>query len=234
MSAGRPVLLPLLALVAGVALVWMAAPRLAAGLVAGPFDATVEELGQNTNAVTARELRLAASSRREAYAWQHDPQLARSLGTVEFALALRPSTSAPEGRPAIDTAGLQRSVAAFAAGLAGAPAEPFAWTQLVHAALYAGAPTDAVEPALRLAVLAAPAHPRLIRPRLAIALANWTHLAPATKALFAVQAQFAMMWWPQDTLELVRRLRVLAPMRDALASSPDLRTEFDLAWTFRR
>lgn len=69
---------------------------------------------------------------------------------------------------------------------------------------------------------------------MAIALANWTHLSPATKALFGVQAQFAMMWWPQDTLELVRRLRVLAPMRDALAGSPGLRTEFDLAWTFRR
>lgn len=233
MSAGRPLLASLLALAAGIALAWLAVPRLAAGLIAGPFDATVEALGQNADAVPVQGLRLAASSRRNALAWQDDPHLAASLGAVEFALAQRPLSSAGNAQT-VDAARLRRSIAFLARGLAGAPAEPFAWIQLVHAARSAGAPAGTVDPALRLAVAAAPTHPRLVRPRLALALANWTHLSAATKAAFARQAELAMLWWPQEMVALVRQSRGLAPMREALSGSPTLRAEFDLAWTFGR
>lgn len=234
MSAGRPLSASLLALAAGIALAWLAVPRLAAGLISGPFDATVEALGQKADAVPVQGLRLAASSRRKALAWQDDPHLAVSLGAVEFALAQRPSPSAGGNAQTVDAARLRRSVASLARGLAGAPAEPFAWIQLVHAARSAGAPAGTVDPALRLAVAAAPTHPRLVRPRLALALANWTHLSAATKAVFARQAELAMLWWPQEMVALVRQSRGLAPMREALSGSPTLRAEFDLAWTFGR
>lgn len=229
MTARRPVAAPLVALAAGLALIWLAAPRLAAGLITAPFDAIVDALGQDADTVPPRALRLAAASRRKALGLFADPHLATSLGTVDFALARAPEAAASGA--AVDRAGMQRSVASFAAGLAGAPTEPFAWFQLVYAALYAGAPATTVDPALRTAIVAAPTHPRLVTPRLTIGLANWPHLSPETKTLLARQAELAMRWWPDETPAMVRRIRALAPMREALAGAPALRTEFDLAWT---
>jgi hypothetical protein len=210
----------------GVALIALAVPRLASGILLAPYDDTLARLGRGET-VAGAELARAVDSRRAALAWLETGRVRADLGALYLAWA-----AAPGLREAARMAMLDRAIAAFRAGLGLAPAQPFAWTMLGQATLRRLGPGagGAVAPVLRMALITAPYEPRLVAPRLAIGLAVLRSLSPELRDLLVGQVTFALDRRPSLVVDLVRRRYVLTEMRALLADRPAVRRRFETAY----
>lgn len=214
----------LAAVVLGAALVWSASPRLLSGLylstareaaappapdAAKAFDALVR---------AERALRVAVAVHETGRDWVR-------LGGVRLALAEAAGFDTARGQ-----ALAARADAALVRGLALAPAQPYGWTHLLQARLRRDGITDESGPLLAMAIRTGPSEPALVLPRVDIGLLVWRRLDAAARDALAGQIRLAAHRHLADLAVLARRRHALAPVRAALAGTPDLRRRFDGAY----
>ena len=206
-------------LVFGALLLILAAPRLASEVLLFPGNHTLDQIARNRQAGDA-EIATLVASRARGLAVLESPR-----SQVEMGFGLQQMAAREMGGGARYHALLDAAMQAFRRGLAGAPANAFAWTALAHAALDQGAPQRAVVPLIELAMESAPGEPTLAFTRLELCLVEEPLPSAADAALRDQQARLA---WRQSP----RRLAVLgrATGREALvraALAPEDALEFD-------
>ncbi|MHA1569955.1 MAG: hypothetical protein ACTSXZ_10830 [Alphaproteobacteria bacterium] len=216
----------LLAAILGGVLVWTAAPRFLSGIYLsaireGPAPLT-PEAAKDAHALARAEraLGVAVAAHEDGRDWAR-------LGGVRLALAEGAGFDTPRGQ-----ALLTRADAALVRGLALAPAQPYAWTQLLQARLRRDGVTAKTSRLLRMAIRTGPSEPSLVLTRVDIGLLAWRRLDMETRAALAAQIRLAARRNPADLARLTRRRYALAPVRAALAGTPMLHQRFDD--TYRR
>ena len=113
------------------------------------------------NRCSIDELKMLADAQRSGQLWLADGRLRTDLGLAYLLLA--------EKLPRGDTnagAYLQRAIEALKAGLARAPANPYAWARLAYAEALAHGWSPLAMSSLRLSLITAPYEPRLLWSRL--------------------------------------------------------------------
>ncbi len=216
-----PRVAPVLAALAGAALVAFAAPRAADSVLRAPYGETVAGLS-HTPPPPPDELVDALANRRAAL--RDTPATHADIAALALARARALGTAAPRGRALLDLA-----IAELRAALAEAPAQPFTWAGLAYAQLARGA-DGAVGAAWQMAVRTAPADPALVMPRLALGFAAGPRLGADGRALLDEQIRLAARRAPDDLARFARDHFALGPVRAALAASPALRNRFDQAY----
>ncbi len=218
----------LLSLAVALVLVFLATPRLASGLIAGPFDDTVRALGRG-DAVPESEIRFARSSRVAALGWYSSARYAADLGALNFTLAItQPRGSEKRNTQVADAIAADRHAAELA------PTAPFSWMRLAQANIERGGARADIGDYLRMSYRSAPNDPRLLLPRLDLALAVWNDLPPDVQALTAEQIRLAMKWFPEDLVRRTRARYRLAQVREALRDDPAVRARFNLLYFRQR
>lgn len=213
MAAARPSARPseraaaAVALLAGLALAALAAPRLAAAVVDLPARPVIAALRAGVPLDTA-ETALAAESRAAALALVDD-------GPARAELALLAARLGDDTREALRRA------------LALSPAQGYAWARLARAAALSGAPRAAA--ALALAIRTAPHDPRLRPLRISLGLVLWPRLVPSVRALVAADIAGLAAADAAALVAVARRRHASALVRAALASRPGLAAAFDRA-----
>jgi hypothetical protein len=109
-------------------------------------------------------------------------------------------------------------------GLSVAPANPFAWSRLAYAEAVLAGWSEAALSALRMAFITGPHEPRLLWPRLRLALSAWPHVDAADREMIFYQLRQAWSADPEALAALVSEQNQADVARAALAgSSADLR-----------
>jgi hypothetical protein len=204
-------LLPLL-LAAG--LLYLGAPRTIAAFVSLPGDYVLERI-QIGESVSARNLETLIISRERALAWVEAGRVRTDLALAQLVLA---KASGEDG--AYDQAGMARAIESLRAGLARAPARPYAWVRLALAELEAGGPSPEVAKPLEMALISARYIPRLLFVRLELCLIAWPYLNSDARDLVFQQVRIAWHRSPDRLVDLALHMERLDVVRTALLISP--------------
>lgn len=198
------------ALCIGLALLWLASPRMIAsfsGLAARPVIAQL----RSGEPVRSRDIAIAVESQAAALAWVDDGRGWADLELLEEAM------DAPVER----AIGLQRR------SLTLSPARAYVWTRLARAELLHSGPGPRLGPMLELAITTAPFDRRLALQRLELCFLAWRHIDTRLRTLANGQARFAARLSTRRLAEMVKRRYATAIVRAALAPDPELRRKLD-------
>lgn len=199
-------------------LIALAAPRLLASLTVLPSASTLSRL-QNLEAVETTDLQRLVRNQRRALVWQAAGRTWTDLGLAQLLLAERLGDKDPRSGPRFSAARQ-----ALIEGLSVAPANPFAWSRLAYAEAVLSGWSERAVNALRLAFITGPYEPRLLWPRLRLALEAWPHTPPADKEMVLHQLRQGWSADPEALTALVTQQGRVDLARAALAGSPsDLR-----------
>ncbi|MBO6781949.1 MAG: hypothetical protein JJ899_01530 [Alphaproteobacteria bacterium] len=205
-------------------LIALATPRLVSGIITAPFDETVRALGRGAD-IPVSDIRFARSSRVTALGWYSSARYAADLGALNFTLARRePPGSA--GRSEL----LDAAIAADRLDVELAPTAPFSWMRLAQANIEREGLRADIARYLQMSYRTAPTDPRLVLPRLDLALAVWNDLPPDVQAETAGQVRLAMRWFPGELVQRTRARYRLAEVREALREDPGARARFNLLY----
>lgn len=199
-------------------LIALAAPRLLASLTLLPSAPTLNRLQAMEPVETADMQRLVRNQRR-ALLWQAGGRTWTDLGLAQLLLAERLGDADPRSQ--------QRFAAARQAlieGLSVGPANPFAWSRLAYAEAILSGWSERAISALRMAFMTGPYEPRLLWPRLRLALAAWPYIQPSDQEMVLHQLRQAWAADPEALTDLVSQQGRVELVRTALAgSAADLR-----------
>ncbi len=204
----------LLPLLLAVGLLYLGAPRTIAAFVSLPGDYWLEQI-QIRESVSARDLEILIVSRERALAWVEAGRVQTDLAFAQLVLA---EVSGEDG--AYDRAGMARAIGSLRAGLAKAPARPYAWTRLALAELEAaGRPSPALAKPLEMALITARYTPRLLFVRLHLCLIAWPYFDSDAREMVFQQVRIAWRMSPERLVDLALMER-LDVVRKALLISP--------------
>ena len=212
---------PVVALATGLALVWLATPRIVAAIAELPARPVISEL-RSGERLEPRYLEIAAKSQAAALRWVADGRGWAGLGLIRFIEARRLGLAGDEGRAALD-----QSLAAHRRAVSLSPEQAYVWSRLAHAELLRGGPSPRLGPLLERAIATAPFDPDLVFPRLELCFLTWRQLDPSVRELAAGQVRFAARIAPERLAALARERYAMAAVRDALADTPALRGRVD-------
>ena len=204
----------LLPLLLAVGLLYLGAPRTIAAFVSLPGNALLERI-QIGESLSARDLEILIVSRERALAWVEAGRVQTELALAQLVLA---KASGEDG--GYDQAGVARAIESLRAGLARAPARPYAWTRLALAELESGGPSPALAKPLEMALITARYTPRLLFVRLDLSLIAWPYFEPDTRELVFEQIRIAWNRSPDRLVELALIMELLDVVRTALRISP--------------
>ncbi len=204
----------LLPLLLAVGLLYLGASRTIAAFVSLPGDYWLEQI-QIRESVSARDLEILIISRERALAWVEAGRVQTDLALAQLVLA---KASGEDG--AYDQAGVARAIESHRAGLARAPARPYAWTRLALAELEAGGPSPELAKPLEMALITARYTPRLLFVRLDLCLIAWPYFDSDARELVLEQVRIAWRRWPDRMVDLALAMELLSVVRTALLSSP--------------
>ena len=215
---------PILASAVAILLVALAGPRLFAGAITAPFDDTVHALGRG-DAIPDEALRLALGSRLRATALIGDGRYHADVAALRYADYVKN----PDERERLD-----RVIAAHHDALEHAPSQPFVWSRLALAEMLRHGYSDTVGNALNLSLETGRYEPRLLMPRIELALAVWPLLPETLQREFARQMVLAMHWAPAALVDATRHYHRLAEVRAALTVDREQRARFNFLYERRR
>lgn len=211
------------ALCVGLALVWLAPPRVAAGLLALPARPVIAQL-HSGQPVSLRDIAIADESQAAALAWIDDGRGWADLELIrQSATKMRGDSSAGIGPS------LEQSIALHSRSLARSPAQAYAWTRLVRAELVRRGPAPRLGRMLELAITTAPYDRRLALGRLELCFLVWRQVDPRLHDLAKGQTRFAARLNLRRLAEMAKRRYATAIVRNALAEDADLRRRLDAA-----
>jgi len=195
-------------------LLYLGAPRTIAAFVSLPGDYVLERI-QIGESVSTRNLETLIISRERALAWVEVGRVQTDLALAQLVLA---EASGENG--AYDQAGVARAIESLRAGLARAPARPYAWVRLALAELEAGGPSPEVAKPLEMALITARYIPRLLFVRLELCLIAWPDLNSDARDLVFQQVRIAWHRSPDRLVDLALLMERLDVVRTALLISP--------------
>lgn len=199
-------------------LIAVAVPRLFASLTVLPSATTLNRL-QSLKPVDTEDLQRLVRNQRRALVWRADGRTWTDLGLAQLLLAERFGDGDPRSQRRFSAARQ-----ALIEGLSVAPANPFAWSRLAYAEAILSGWSERAVSALRMAFLTGPYEPRLLWPRLRLALAAWQHIEPSDQEMVLHQLRQAWAADPEALTTLVTQQGQVDLARSALAGSPsDLR-----------
>ncbi len=204
----------LLPLLLAVGLLYLGAPRTIAAFVGLPGNYPLEQI-QIGESESAKSLEILITSRERALVWVESGRVLTDLALAQLVLAYG---SGENG--AYDQAGLARAIGSLRAGLARAPARPYAWTRLALAELAAGGPSPGLAKPLEMSLITARYTPRLLFVRLDLCLVAWPHLGADARDMVFEQIRIAWRRSPDRLVELVLVMELLDVVRTALRASP--------------
>ena len=211
-----------IALVLGMALLWLGVPRLVAAFLMLPGDSTLSRL-QEQQAIAPNELETVIESRAAALRWVSSGRLYtdRALGRL-----LQEEGTGP-GAQAKNSSRFDQAIRDLKAGLAVAPADPYAWARLALAKHLVDGPSPEVASALVMSLLTGPYEPDMIPLRLELAFENWAHLPQQDRELIDQQVRYAWSRSKKRLLRMAREPERLAVIRAALAKDPRILAAFE-------
>jgi len=204
----------LLPLLLAVGLLYLGAPRTIAAFVSLPGDYPLEQI-QNRESVSARDLEILIVSRERALAWVEAGRVLTELALAQLMLA---QVSGEGG--GYDQAGVARAIGSLRAGLAKAPARPYAWTRLAVAEHEAAAPSSELAAPLEMALITARYSPHLLFVRLDLCLIAWPYFDSDAREMVFEQVRIAWRRSPDRLVELALIMELLDVVRTALLISP--------------
>lgn len=222
---GRLIALTLLGV--AVAVLWLAVPRLVAGVISAPHGPTVARLDKSPAPAAGTQQRAVAAYER-ALAWRDGASFHAGLGALAYARSLA-AYAADDASAAREF--MLRGVAQHRAALALSPLQPFVWTRLVQGDLGSGAPIADTVRHLRMAIATAPWEPALVTPRLGLAFMLWDGLDDVTRRRLDGQIRHAARLYPTALARQSRQHRAQNQILQALADQPDLLRRFSLAYS---
>jgi len=169
---------------------------------------------QSFNTVQADGLELLIESRKRGLRWIDSGRAWTDLGLAQLLLASAEGVDGERRRSLVGDA-----IESLNAGLALAPANPFAWTRLAYAESLKNGPSPRVVSALRMALLTAQYEPRLLFVRLELCFQAWAHFGPEDRDLIFKKVRFAWQTQPKRLAELALRIDRVNLVRAALLSS---------------
>lgn len=137
------------------------------------------------------DLRTLVVSRKQALSWYPSGQAYLELALAEIQLSARDEERAAKY--------LQDARFHLEQGLKRKPADPYAWTQVATLAALTQESQDRINSALTMAFAIAPYDPKLIIPRLGVALTVWPLLKPSLQQQVLEQVRLA--WRTPRTLD---------------------------------
>ncbi|MFQ5783673.1 MAG: hypothetical protein ACE5H8_02465 [Alphaproteobacteria bacterium] len=213
--------LPAVALIAGLGLVSLAAPRAVGGFAELPARPVVAAL-RTGEKIAAHQLAIAVEAQATAIGWVDDGRGRTALGLLRYEQGRQNDFAGADG-----TARLNQAIAAHRRGLRRAPAQAYAWVRLAHAELLRHGPRRGLGPLLELAVASAPFDRRLVFRRLELGFLAWRRLDPQARVLVGRDARFAAGFSPRRLAALAKRRYAAAIVRAVLVDAPHLRQAFD-------
>jgi len=121
---------------------------------------------------------------------------------------------------AYDQTELARAIESLRAGLARAPARPYAWTRLALAELEAGGPSPELAKPLEMALITARYDPHLLFVRLDLCLVAWPYFGSDAREMVFEQVRIAWRRSSDRLVELALIMELLDVVRTALLDSP--------------
>lgn len=220
----------LVAIIVAIPLIAMAVPRLAAGIITGPFDETVRQIGRGDE-VTRADLRIARASRISALGWYDLAQFESDLGILNYTLARGEERGTELHRKLIDSA-----IAADLRAIELAPTAAYSWLRLAQAHIErdGAAAANKIAPFLRMSYAMARYDPRVVLTRLDIALLFWNDLPDDLQRETDEQIRLAMKWFPRELVHYTRTRNRLSQVRAALVDEPQTRARFNIMYFLRR
>lgn len=218
----------LVALLIALPLIVMAVPRLAAGVITGPFDEVVRQIARGET-VPRADLRFARASRISALRWYDLARLEADLGILNYTLARGEARGSElHGRL------IEEAIAADLRAIKLAPTAAYSWLRLAQAHIERDGAAADIAPYLRMSYAMARYDPRVVLTRLDIAFLFWNDLPDDLQRETEEQIRLAMKWFPVDLVRYTRARNRLAPVRAALADDPEVRARFNLMYFLRR
>ncbi len=202
-----------LVFLSGVALLVGAVPRTIAALAMLPGAPVLREI-QNLRPVERDSLDILIASQRRGLRFGESGRKWTDLGLAQLLLAREQGVQEAIGKETVS-----RAVATLKAGLALAPANPFAWTRLAYAQSLLTGPSPSVASALRMALLTARYEPRLLFIRLELCLQSWSYFKTGDRELIFQQVRLAWSKNPERLVDLAVRTGGVNVVRAALLRS---------------
>jgi hypothetical protein len=202
-----------LAVVLGVLILGLAIPRLYAAVMLLPGDAVVWE-ALSGMPVTVEALAAAADSRRSA-GWLSGGEVETELGTILLRHARASGYRKPEGRASLEAAAI-----ALRGGLAGSPANPFAWWRLARIEDLLDESPERFADALGMSYLTGGHEQLLYLPRLTLGFRNWEELDDETRRMSEMQIRRAWIEMPDRFFTFAVKRRATGIVEHALFSLP--------------
>jgi hypothetical protein len=179
-----------------------------------PGDYPLEriQIGEN---LSAGDLEILIVARERALAWVEAGRVRTDLALAQLVLA---KASGEDG--GYDQAGVARAIESLRAGLARAPARPYAWTRLALAELEAAGPSPTLAAPLEMALITARYIPHLLFARLDLCLVAWPYLGSDAREMVFEQVRMAWRRSPDRLVELALIMELVDVVRTALLISP--------------
>jgi hypothetical protein len=200
---------------AALVLLAVAVPRTVGVILSARSEPVLRKL-QDQQPVQIYELKTLADAQETGQFWLADGRLRTDLGLAYLLLAEK----LPRGDPNAG-AYLQQAIEALEAGLARAPANPYAWARLTYAEALAKGWSRLAVSSLRLALITAPHEPRLLWSRLRMVFLAWPDMSTEDREIVLQQVRFA---WQVDRSELTQlavELKQVNLVRAALLQAPE-------------
>ena len=174
---------------AAMVLLTLAVPRTVGVILSARAEPMLRKL-QDQQPVRIDELTTLADAQEVGQFWLADGRVRTDLGLAYLLLAEK----LPRGDPNAG-AYLQRAIDALKAGLARAPANPYAWARLAYAEALAQGWSPLAVSSLRLSLITAPYEPRLLWSRLRMSFLAWPEMSSEDRELVFQQIRYA---WQAD------------------------------------
>jgi hypothetical protein len=213
----RPGPLPaLFAVLLGLVLIAMAAPRLVAGLLIAPHDELVRGLSRETIG-KGPALAEASADYEAALTWDDEANSAAQLATLDYLLAQSVGFESEAG-----LTWLRRTLAAARRAVAGNPAQPYTWVQIALALERLEGTSERSVAALMESIRRGAFQPRLAVLRSGLALRAWPLLEAEERRLAAGQILLAAEVDPAALAAVVPSPSLWRVVQDSLLGVPDL------------
>ena len=200
---------------------YLAIPRTIAAVMMVPGNVVLEDI-QTGRSVSNRDLRLLVKSRQDGLRWIDSGRVRTDLGLAWLLLA-----EGDAGDAEYDKEMLALGLRELKAGLAKAPARPFAWTRLALAELLANGPSEKVDQAMHMSILTDRYNPMLLPIRIQLALEAWDVLSPDNRSLVHEQIRLAWRRAPDDLVKIGMETERADIIRAGLADSVGDLTELE-------
>lgn len=213
----RPGALPaVFAVLLGLILIAMAAPRLVAGILMAPHDELARGLSRE-NIGGGEALAKASADYEEALSWDDEANSAAQLATFNYLLAQSVGFDSEAGKT-----WLRRTLSAARRAVAGNPAQPYTWVQIALALERLEGTSERSVAALMESIRRGAMQPRLAVLRSGLALRAWPLLEQAERRLAAGQILLAAEVDPAALASVVPSPSLWRVVQDVLLPTPDL------------